>query len=74
MRAVVAKPTAVRPSQNPGDLADVNPIDLCDLANRHAVFYQGADAGKLRRRNLACRLLLGDDRSFNLLVTNWRRR
>ena len=31
-------------AENPGDLANGNPIDLGDLAERHTVFYQGADA------------------------------
>ena len=59
---------------NPGDLVNGNPVDLGDLANRHTVFHQGADAGKLRPRNLARRLWLAADRSFELLVANWRRR
>jgi hypothetical protein len=40
-------------AENPGDLANGNPIDLGDLAERHTVFYQGADARKLGLRNLA---------------------
>jgi hypothetical protein len=61
-------------AENPGDLGNGNPVDLGDLANRHAVFYQDADAGKLRPRNLARRLWLTADRSFELLVANCRRR
>jgi hypothetical protein len=34
-------------------------------------YYQGADAGP---RNLAWRLWLAADKSFELLVANWRRR
>jgi hypothetical protein len=39
-----------------------------DLGNRHAVFYQGADARELRARDRGHRRRLGADRSFELLV------
>ena len=51
--------------QNAFDLADGNPIDIGDLRNRHAVSRQGADARKLRARDLARhRRLGGGDPSF----------
>jgi hypothetical protein len=56
--------------ENAFDLADSSAIDLGDLGDRHAVFHQGADAGKLRPRDFARRLRLGNDRGFGVLVTD----
>jgi hypothetical protein len=39
-------------AENAFNLANGNPVDLRHLGNRHAVFYQGADAGELRPWNL----------------------
>ena len=51
--------------QNAFDVADSNSIDIGDLCNRHAVSRQGADARKLRARDLARhRRLGGGDPSF----------
>jgi hypothetical protein len=61
-------------TQNPGDLAGGNPVDLGNLGNRHAVLHQGPDTHELRARDLAHRLRLGGGRSFALLVTDWHRR
>ena len=61
-------------AQNPGDLAGVDPRDLGNLGNRHAVLHQGPDTHELRARDLAHRLRLGGGRSFALLVTDWHRR
>ena len=60
-------------AENAFDHADRGAVDLGDLGDRHAVFYQGADAGKLRRRELARRLWLAADRNFWLLATDRRR-
>lgn len=61
-------------TQNPGDLAGGNPVDLGNLGNRHAVLHQGADTHELRSRDLTRRLGLGSDRNFERLVTDWHRR
>jgi hypothetical protein len=47
-------------TQNPGDLAGGNPVDLGNLGNRHAVLHQGADTHELRSRDLTRRLGLGE--------------
>ena len=61
-------------AKNVLDLIDGRPVDLGDLGNRHAIFYPAADARELRLRDITRRLRLGADRSFALLVTDWRRR
>jgi hypothetical protein len=53
--------------ENALDVAGGNPIDLGDLGNRHAVFRQSADAGKLRARNLT-RQRRGYNRTFGFLT------
>jgi hypothetical protein len=57
-------------AENALDLADSSAVDLGDLGDRHAVFHQGADAGKLRPRDRARRLRLGNDWGFGVLVTD----
>ena len=56
-----ARPEGRTPSgvaENALNLADRSAVNRGDLGDRHAVFYQDADAGKLRRRELARRLRL----------------
>ena len=78
---VTALIAASRPSltfsgvaENALDIAGGKPIDLSDLRNRHAIFHEGADAGKLRARDRARRLLLGADRGLDLLDAARRHR
>src|SRR6516162_5125902 len=47
-------------AKNAPDLRDSNPINLCHLGDRHAVFHPRADAGKLRAWNLDRRRREGD--------------
>jgi len=47
-------------AKNALDLRDSNPINLCHLGDRHAVFHPRADAGKLRTWNLDRRRREGD--------------
>jgi hypothetical protein len=42
-------------SQNALDRADSYPINRCDLGSHHAILHPGADASKLRARNLSRR-------------------
>jgi hypothetical protein len=61
-------------AENALDHADGNPIDPGDLGSRHAVLRPGADAHKLRARDLGRHPLLGADRRITFLATNWCRR
>ena len=59
-------------AENTLDIDGGKPIDLSDLRNRHAIFHEGTDAGKLPARDRTRRLLLGADRGFNLLDADRR--